>query len=553
MPRSTQKVEMAFENAPWGESHGFSKNTLGAAPLYATIASSLSVKDVLVIGSGAGFTPKVFLENVPSIANLHLVDAFLAETGNGSPLDITDQTSDYPSIVINRHKLSIFKVMSKPFLEQAIVKNNSYDLIFIDGDHSMSGFRSDLELSLLCLRAGGAILFHDTKITHIPEVANRLLENKWVNFEIGAGVGLFISDREGALMRENSELTQDEMKDLFETSMAQRWDYLASPEFRVRNETVNKMLGKHLNRFGELSALEIGGNPAPLLPEIRDLGIFTDLATVEPYISPSVEHIFEEMARSGVSISKSLDDITNKNSDLLIVLGVDLSLSEDFPNLRSDASKIQSLFWKAKIVVTESSNYQPSKWLEKFLTKGLTLIESQTIVIDANEKFSISKDIQTRTISIWEVPDEKLNELSDRDSLQSELIKYARWHAMEDTPKELLQFGDSGYDVQQTFNAWQVELDPMGKSFVWLKSKQRITFPTHSRELVIRFSQGPTPVLAHGLLFKSKVIDNEITIKRRTPFKRLKFDLKTWVPSTMDPESGDHRELTIAVHGFEFI
>ncbi len=94
MPRSTQKVRMAFENAPWGESHGFSKNTLGAAPLYATIASSLSVKDVLVIGSGAGFTPKVFLENVPSITNLSLVDAFLAETGNGSPLDISDEAPD---------------------------------------------------------------------------------------------------------------------------------------------------------------------------------------------------------------------------------------------------------------------------------------------------------------------------------------------------------------------------------------------------------------------------------------------------------------------------
>jgi hypothetical protein len=113
---------MTFEDAPWSESHGFFQRSLGAAPLYAIVANSLMAKDVLIIGSGGGFTPKVFLENVPSIRNLFLVDAFLAETGNGSPLDITKRSLDYPNIVINRNKLRIFKVLSKTFLEEAYKK-----------------------------------------------------------------------------------------------------------------------------------------------------------------------------------------------------------------------------------------------------------------------------------------------------------------------------------------------------------------------------------------------------------------------------------------------
>jgi len=406
---------------------------------------------------------------------------------------------------------------------------------------------------LKCLRAGGAIFFHDTKFPHITELANKLLENKWVNFEIGAGVGLYTRNQNGEIRMENTELSQDEIKNLYETSMAQRWDYLASDEFRIRNQVIKQKLGKYLSTFEEISALEIGGNPAPLLPEILSLGSFTELTTVEPYISPKVKYIFEEMQRKGINISKVLSEVAHKKPNLVILLGVDLSLAKDFSELKADVQTIRSLFWKAKIVVTETPNYQPSKWLETFLTQGLTLIESEKIVINTNEKFSITKDIQTRVVSIWSVPIEKSSEISNWNLLQSEIIKYARWHAMDGAPSEMLHFGESGYEVQQTFSAWQVEFDPTGKSFVWLKSRQLLTFPSGKRKLTIRFCQGPVPIIAHSWLFKSEINGNEILIVRRSFFKRLKFEIKGWVPSAIDPESCDHRELTIAVNSFEFI
>jgi len=547
-------LKMLFEEVPWSESHGYSHDSLGAAPLYAVVAKSLAVRDVLVIGSGAGFTPKVFLENVETLDTLILVDAFLAETGNGSPFDVSQGKQDYAKIEFNRQKLSLFKVMSKPFLELAIKKKNSFDLIFIDGDHSIDGFHSDLSLSIRCLRKGGAILFHDTKFDHIREVADELLENRWVNFEIGAGFGVYLANGVEGTRMTNEPLNATEEKMLYEQSMSQRWDYLASDEFKQRSKEVVEMIVKHVSSV-ELeidSALEIGGNPAPLLTELIDLIEINSMVTVEPYISPIAEDTFNKLQLKGVTVVKSVNDIAKINFDLVCVLGIDLSLSKNYNELVSDATIIRNLFERAKLVVTETPNYQPSKWLEKFLTENLSLIETTNIQINANQKFSINEDILTRQISIWKAPNYDQESMKSLNSSPSELIKYARWHALDDTPSESLNFGQNGYEVQQAFNSWQVELDPTGKSFVWLKTKQSTNFPDGKKELIIHYSQGPRPTIRHNFFIQSEISDSHIILRKRLPLKKLSFILSSWVPSKMDPKSRDHRELTVAAYAFEF-
>jgi hypothetical protein len=548
-PRS---LKMLFEVAPWSESHGYSNESFGAAPLYAVIAKSLNVRDVLVIGSGAGFTPKVFLENVESIETLALVDAFLAETGNGSPFDITTGNLDYPNIVINREKLEIFKVMSKPFLELAIAKHNRYDLIFIDGDHSSQGFLSDLNLSLECLRQGGAILFHDTKFDHIRKIADELLKNRWVNFEIGAGFGVYLENGIGKTKMSNEPLNSNEEKTLYEQSMAQRWDYLASEEFKQRNKKAVEMLVRNISGIEIMSALEIGGNPAPLMKEISELIEINSMLTVEPYISPIAQNTFEKLQLNGVEIVNTVSDIHGINFDLVCLLGVDLSLSKNYSELKADAMHIRNLFDSSKLVVTETSAYQPGKWLEKFLTENLTLLETTTLRIEANQKFSLNEEILTRQISIWRAPPTHLDFDKPISDSRAELIKYARWHALDGTPGESLPWGENGYEVQQALNSWQVELDPTGKSFVWLKSQQSISFPKGKKELVIHYSQGPRPTIFHNYFVRSEVSDSYIVLRRRFPLRRLSFTLSSWVPSQIDVKSSDHRELTIAAHAFEF-
>ena len=545
---------MLFEAVPWSESHGYSQDSLGAAPLYAIIAKCLAARDVLVIGSGAGFIPKVFLENIETLETMTLVDAFLPETGNGSPLDVSAGNLDYPNVKFGREKLSLLKVMSKPFLELAIKKKNSFDLIFIDGDHSSIGFRSDLDLSIKCLRKGGAILFHDTKFDHIRAIADELLENRWINFEIGAGFGVYLANGGEGTRMTNKPLNLIEEKTLYERSLAQRWDYLASGEFKQRNKKVVEMLVKNISSFEIESALEIGGNPAPLLLEIIELLEINSMVTVEPYISPIAEDAFDKLKLNGVTVLNSVNEIVKDNFDLVCALGLDLSLCKNYSELESHATIIRNLFESSKLVVTETANYQPSKWLEKFFTENLTLIETATVHISANKKFSISEDILTRQISIWRParPSYREGFIKSLSSSTSELVKYARWYALDNTPSEILTYGESGYEVLRAFKSWQVELDPTGRSFVWLKNRQSLHFPKGKKELIIHYSQGPRPTIRHNIFIRSEISDSHIVLRKRLPQRRISFTLSSWVPSKMDLNSSDHRELTIAAHAFEF-
>jgi len=196
LTKTTQKFEFRFSDAPWSESHGFSKKNEGAALYYLAVGRSLDAKSILVIGSGAGFVPKIYLENLKNLESLVLVDAFIPETGNGSPFDVrTKDKRDYPYIVTNRRKLTVFKVLSKSFFFFAIEKELKFDLIFIDGDHSISGFSSDLENALLCMAPSGGIIFHDTQIEHIRQIADQKLDQRWVDLQIGAGAGLYLGKR----------------------------------------------------------------------------------------------------------------------------------------------------------------------------------------------------------------------------------------------------------------------------------------------------------------------------------------------------------------------
>ena len=74
----------------------------------------------------------------------------------------------------------------------------SFDLIFIDGDHSLEGVRKDYELYGPLIAPGGVIAFHDINNGHIEGVDVRILfdelKKKFANIEIsnpltGPGIG----------------------------------------------------------------------------------------------------------------------------------------------------------------------------------------------------------------------------------------------------------------------------------------------------------------------------------------------------------------------------
>ena len=334
-----------------------------------------------------------------------------------------------------------------------------------------------------------------------------------------------------------------------------RWDYLASREFLARNEYAIKLLGPRLPKERNLRVLEIGGNPAPFIDLVINLMNEPIPTLLDPFISPIAEVKYTEFAARGFRVVSDIKDIESEDFDLIIFLGVDLSLARDYQQLFRDASVIRRFFAEAKMVITETPNYLPSKWIESFLATGLTKIDSGNIQVDAGKKHSLSADILNRTITIYQNTETELSRANEAN-LDKMLIRYADWHGMTGTPKlhpNDFPAGISGYDVQRLLNTWQVEIMPSGESFTWLRKNQRIRFPKHANILKIRYIQGIPPISKRGFFLSVEAAKDEILIKRHFPLPSYRLRLASWVPSELLlGESNDHRELTVAATSYEF-
>jgi hypothetical protein len=255
----------------------------------------------------------------------------------------------------------------------------------------------------------------------------------------------------------------------------------------------------------------------------------------------------------GVKIIPSLTDLGEAKFNVVVFLGMDLSLAKDYLTLVKDSEIIANLLLHADLILTETPNYEPSKWLEDHFTTGLEKLESEVIKINAHLKYSISEDILVREISIWRNTSSTVNQKT-LDS-NNQLVRYAEWHAIQGTPRVnplLRPRGDSGYDVQRLLNTWQVETAGTDGSFTWLKKNQRVHFPKKYKTLTINFIHGPKPKNQSHLLFSLEAHASKIVIRRRFRIRTIRFQLDSWIPSKMHNESSDHRSLTIAAISYEF-
>jgi len=137
------------------------------------------------IGVFQGEFSKFIKENL-SPSELHLIDIF---EGNGCSGDkdgnniiwtnlneeyykLVDYFSNDSSVII--HKNKSLDVLNK-------FDDNYFDLIYIDGDHSYEGVKSDLSVSFLKTKNGGLICGHDytsDKFPGVVQAVNEFCQNK---------------------------------------------------------------------------------------------------------------------------------------------------------------------------------------------------------------------------------------------------------------------------------------------------------------------------------------------------------------------------------------
>ena len=550
-PLRTRKITLKIPNRPWSESHGVYSGSIGASALYLGLFFASESKNVLIIGSGGGFVPELFLRNIPEDSQITLVDAKLPDSGSGSPFDY--QNNVQPTGFKSRN-FEYIQSLSEDFLEYCKLEKIYYDFIFIDGDHSESGFTKDLRSSLEIVTKNGLILFHDSKQKSISKVANQILDN-WVQLSVGTGVGIYVSTsgKEKTNIA-NAYVNEETLKSLLKESYAKRWNYLATETFKDRFKEYLDYIEEFIDMSKIQKILEIGGNPSPIIVELMNKYPRLSFSSVEPYISPIAEKAYEVARNRGLSISTSIS--TEISQDLIFFIGIDLSVCETFQKLRSDILKLRQNFLNASFVILERCDYEPSNWLIQIFAEDLDQVSSTDFSFEDISHVSLDGFTLNRHLYIYK---KKINVSKNLTERQEELIqKYGSFFNLNGTPIPEVKLAENlNWDTYQTaknFNCWPVERNTnTGQIFTWLRPLQVINFPHGTKTLRFELYSEHESRKYRSIRFSVEVCPGELVIRKLIFghfFRRLK--LKYFVPKMLDNESTDIRQLSFAVTGYRF-
>jgi predicted O-methyltransferase YrrM len=166
---------------------------------FSKILRSKNIKNILEIGTAKGGTIYLFSRLANKEANIISVDLKLPKW----KLDfyrMFGQSNQKIFLVEgdSHRKLTLIKV-------KKILKGQKLDLLFIDGDHSYKGVKSDFEMYKNLVKKGGVIAFHDIAAGYIinpegegvnlfwNEIKNKyktieIIEDKKRQFGFGIGV-----------------------------------------------------------------------------------------------------------------------------------------------------------------------------------------------------------------------------------------------------------------------------------------------------------------------------------------------------------------------------
>jgi len=547
----TQKITLKIPNRPWSESHGVYSGSIGASALYLGLFFASESKNVLIIGSGGGFVPELFLRNIPEDSQITLVDAKLPDSGSGSPFDYQNnvQLTGFKS-----RNFEYIQSLSEDFLEYCKLEEIYYDFIFIDGDHSESGFTKDLRSSLEIVTKNGLILFHDSKQKSISKVANQILDN-WVQLSVGTGVGIYVSTsgKEKTNIT-NANVNEETLKSLLKSSYANRWNYLATETFKDRFKEYLEYIEEFIDMSKIQKIMEIGGNPSPIIVELMNKYPRLSFSSVEPYISPIAEKAYEVARNRGLRISTSIS--TEISQDLIFFLGIDLSVCETFEKFRSDILKLRQNFLNASFVILECPDYEPSNWLIQIFAEDLDQVSSCDFSFKDVSSVSLDGFTLNRHLYIYK---KKFNISKNLTERQVELIqKYALFFNMSGTPIPEVNLTDNlngdTYQTAKNFNCWPVERNTnSGQIFTWLRPLQMINFPHGAKTLKFDLYSEHESRKYRSMGFSVEVYPRELVIRKSIFshfFSRLK--LEYFVPKILDKESTDIRQLSFAVTGYRF-
>jgi hypothetical protein len=161
------------EPVPYRWTHGATDLHMGDGILVYSIIQHMRAKNCVCIGSGGGFIPRIITQaridlheskifhgnkdyNWGDIGVTYVVDAC---NGVGGPNDLDNEESFYRR---NFHPRFIKSTSLDAYYDFFVRQDIKIDLLYIDGDHSYDGVKSDFDLYSTILSPNGVIMIHDT-------------------------------------------------------------------------------------------------------------------------------------------------------------------------------------------------------------------------------------------------------------------------------------------------------------------------------------------------------------------------------------------------------
>ena len=161
------------ELVPYLWTHGATKSHLGDGLIVYSLVQHMRAKVCVCIGSGGGFIPRIITQaridlhnqkifegdpdyNWGDIGVTYLVDAC---NGVGGPTDIEDENSFFRATFYPR---LIKSTSVEAYYDFFVRQDIKIDFLFIDGDHSYEGVKTDFELYSKIISDNGVIVLHDT-------------------------------------------------------------------------------------------------------------------------------------------------------------------------------------------------------------------------------------------------------------------------------------------------------------------------------------------------------------------------------------------------------
>jgi hypothetical protein len=161
------------KSIPYLWSHGATIEHMGDGLVVYSIIQHMRTKNCVCIGSGGGYIPRIMTQaridlhkqkifegngdyNWGDIGVTYVVDAC---NGVGGPNDLDNEESFYRK---NFYPRFIKSTSVDAYYDFFVRQDIKIDVLFIDGDHSYEGVKTDFELYSNILSDNGIIIIHDT-------------------------------------------------------------------------------------------------------------------------------------------------------------------------------------------------------------------------------------------------------------------------------------------------------------------------------------------------------------------------------------------------------